>query len=92
LTFYVLKPCQGKAAFEVLLKSNAQIKFAECIPNLTENGYDVVDAGIMIVAKRNDIEISIYPSAKLLIKCESKEKAVAKANEIYGLLGVSEPL
>ncbi len=92
MTFYVLKPCQGKAAFEVLLKSNARIKFAECIPNLEENGYEVVDAGIMIVAKRNDIEISIYPSAKLLIKCVSKEKAKEEANAIYGLLGVSELL
>jgi hypothetical protein len=92
LTFYILKPCQGKAAFEVLLKSKAQIKISECILNLTENGYDVVDAGVMLVAKKNAIEISIYPSAKLLIKCESKDIAFAKANEIYGLLGVSELL
>ena len=52
MTFYILKPCQGKAAFEVLLKSQAQIKIAECIPNLEENGYDVVDAGVMLVAKK----------------------------------------
>lgn len=92
MTFYIMKPCQGKAAFEVLHKSKVHIDIAESISNLEENGYDVVDAGVMLVAKKNSIEISIYPSAKLLIKCESKEEAEQKANEIYRLLCVPEPL
>jgi ribonuclease HIII len=87
-----MKPCQGKAAFEVLLKSKAQIDINDGISTLRENGYEVVDAGVMLVAKKNEIEISIYPSAKLLIKCNSKDEAAQKANEIYRLLGVPEPL
>jgi hypothetical protein len=92
VTFYILKPCQGKAAFEVLLRSQTQIDFPHCVPTLQKNGYDVTDAGVMIVAKKGKVEISIFPSAKLLIKCQSKEDAAGIANEIYGLLGVPGPL
>lgn len=92
MTFYIMKPCQGKAAFEVILTSKTQIDIADRISNLEENGYDVVNAGVMLVAKKNAIVISIYPSAKLLIKCQSKEEAAQKANEIYSLMGVPEPL
>jgi hypothetical protein len=92
LTFYLLKPCQGKAAYEVLLKSKAQIDLEESIHNLRQNGYDITNAKVMLVARKFDIEISIYPSAKLLIKCESKDNAFRIANEMYELLGISEPL
>jgi hypothetical protein len=92
MTFYLLRPCQGKAAFEAVLKSQIQIDISKRVKVLRARGYDVLDAGIMLVAKKDEFEISIYPSAKLLIKCESKEKATQKANEIYEILDISELL
>jgi hypothetical protein len=92
MTFYILRPCQGKAAFEAVLNSQIQIDISKRIKVLKDHGYEVLDAGILLVAKKGEFEISIYPSAKLLIKCESKEKATQKANEIYDILGISEIL
>jgi hypothetical protein len=65
---------------------------AKSVPSLSENGYEVTDAGVMLVAKKGEVEISIYPSAKLLIKCRSKEDAEGYANEIFRVLGVSGTL
>lgn len=92
MTFYVLKPCKGKAAFEVLPRSRIQIDMAQSIPALQKKGYNVTDAGVMLVAKKDDVEISIYPGAKLLIKCPTEEDAAQIANEIYQDLGVYGPL
>jgi hypothetical protein len=92
MTFYILKPCQGKAAFEAVLHSQIQIDITNRVKNLEAHGYEVLDAGIMLVAKKDEFEISIYPSAKLLIKCDSKEKATQKANEIYDILDISQLL
>jgi hypothetical protein len=88
MTFYLLRPCSGHAAYEALLKKQVQIDLSECVGSLEENGYDVTDAKIMLVAKKGDIEISIYPSAKLLVKCQSEEEAAIRANEIYEVLGI----
>ena len=89
MTFFLLKPCQGKAAFEAILHSQIKIDLTERVDSLRIHGYNVMDAGIMLVVKKDDVSISIYPSAKLLIKCESKEKAAQKANEIYEILDIS---
>jgi hypothetical protein len=87
-----MKPCQGKAAFEVLLRIHAQIDLVKGVAALKENGFDITDAGVMIIAKKGQVEISIYPSAKLLIKCDSMDDAEEIANDIYGVLGVPGPL
>jgi hypothetical protein len=90
MSFYLLKPCQGKSAFEAIPKVQVQIKIDKYINALRANDYEVIDAGIMLIVIKGDCEISVYPSAKLLIKCSSKEKAVEGANELYDVLGVSE--
>ncbi|UCE74379.1 MAG: hypothetical protein JSV56_01385 [Methanomassiliicoccales archaeon] len=90
MSFYLLKPCEGKSAFEAIPKNQIQIEIDKCINALKANDYEVIDAGIMLIAIKGDCEISVYPSAKLLLKCSSKEKAVEMANELYDVLGVSE--
>jgi ArsR family metal-binding transcriptional regulator len=92
MTFYLLKPCQGKAAFEAILRAQVKIDLSERVDSLRIHGYNVMDAGVMIVAKKGDISVSIYPSAKLLIKCKSEEEAARKANEIYEILDISHLL
>ncbi len=74
------------------MRSQTNIDIANCVSLLRENGYEVTDAGVMLVAKKETIEISIYPSAKLLVKCQNEEDAKVIANEIYRVLGVSGTL
>jgi hypothetical protein len=55
---------------------------------LRERGYDVLDARIMLFVEKDGIEVSIYPSARLLVKCPSRKEAERRANEIFEILGV----
>jgi hypothetical protein len=86
LSFYLIKPCKGKAAFEAVPKSQANIDMKKGMDLLEGNGYEVLDAGVMLIAKRNDLEITIFPSGKLIIKTSSKEKALMESKNIFKTL------
>ncbi len=90
MSFYLLKPCRGKAAFEAVPKERVQPDMEKCINDLNTHGYKVTDAGVMLVAVKKKLQVSIYPSGKLLIQTKSKEDAMDIANEIYAILGIAE--
>ena len=89
MSFYLLRPCKGKSAFEALPKAQIRIDINRSSHQLKAHGYEITDAGVMLIAKKGDVEISIYPSGKLLIKGLSKEQAFDKVNEIYHTIGVA---
>lgn len=83
---YLLRPCKSTAAFEALPNQNgtgAKIDLIECQAALEGLGYEeVCDARVLIIMKK-EIEVTIYPDGKLILKTDNKEIAERIMNEIY---------
>jgi hypothetical protein len=92
MSFYLIKPCKGKSAFEAVPKSQAKVDMKEGMDLLKGNGYDVLNAGVMLVAKKDDVEVSIFPSGKLIIKTTSKVKALMESKNIFETLSALYPI
>ncbi|MDY6964594.1 MAG: hypothetical protein SVM80_01315 [Halobacteriota archaeon] len=86
MTFFTLKPCKSSAAFEMVLEKKVNIGLKKASETLISCGFEIVlNANVILIVKR-DIEVSIYPSGKLIVKTDSKEDAENLATEIYGMI------
>jgi hypothetical protein len=89
MTGHLLRPCKSKAAFEALPQKdgrNLKLDLSACGKLLGDIGYqEVCDARVLIIMKK-EIEVTIYPSGKLLLKTDFKEHAESVMNEIYGVI------
>ena len=90
MSFYLLKPCRGKAAFEAIPKERVQLDMEKGKTDLEAHGHEVTDAGVMLVAVKRKLLVSIYPSGKLLIHTKSREDALEVANGLFDILGIGE--
>lgn len=90
MSFYLLKPCRGKAAFEAIPKEKVQLDMQKFKTNLEARDYEVTDAGVMLVAVKGKLQVSIYPSGKLLIHTGSRVNALEVANGLFDIFGVGE--
>jgi hypothetical protein len=83
---YLLRPCKSTAAYEALPDAKGgtyKLHLDSCLDILKELGYvEVCNAKVMIILKK-DLEVTIYPSGKLIIKTDSKLAAESMMNEIY---------
>lgn len=83
---YLLRPCKSSAAFEALPDKYGKtynLNLDKCKNLLIKLGYEEVsDVKIMIIVKK-DIEVSLYPSGKLILKTDSQTLANEVMNEIY---------
>ena len=83
---YLLRPCKSTAAFEALPNAGGvdmNLDLPLCRELLQGIGYkDVCDAGVMQIMKK-EIEVTVYPSGKLILKTDSEDTAKRVMNEIY---------
>jgi hypothetical protein len=89
MTFYLLKPCKGSAAYETIPKKNLKLDMDACTDKLMCGGFEVINAEVMLIVK-DDLELTIYPSGKLLIKTDNKKAAERIAEKIYALLDLKK--
>ncbi|MEM4308271.1 MAG: hypothetical protein QXU48_04330 [Thermoplasmata archaeon] len=85
LDFYIVKLCSGKTAFEALPKRGMRFRFNSLAEKLRENGYSAEVYGSLLIVKRN-FETTIFPSGRLLIKCNDEQEARAEAARIGYLI------
>ena len=90
MSFYLLKPCRGKAAFEAVPKERVRLDMEKGKTDLEAHGYVVTDAGVMLVCVKGELQVSIYPSGKLLIHTKSRENALTVANGLYKVFNIGE--
>ncbi|MEM3445246.1 MAG: hypothetical protein QW115_04685 [Thermoplasmata archaeon] len=89
LDFYILKLCSGRTAFEALPKKGVRFRQRELAEKLRVKGYIVEEYGSILIARR-EFETTIFPSGRLLMKCESEEHAREVAMDIGKIiLGMS---
>ncbi|WP_455392498.1 hypothetical protein [[Eubacterium] cellulosolvens] len=86
---HLLRPCKSTAVFEALPWSHdggLQLDLTTSQSALESIGYqEVCNAKVLIIMKK-DIEVTIYPNGKLIIKTDSKVQAEFVMNEIYDQL------
>ncbi len=86
MTGILLVPCKSTAAYEALPNKNGRhlnLNLNKIKNLMISMGYEeICDARVMIIMKKK-IEITLYPSGKLIIKTESKSDAEIVMNEIY---------
>ncbi len=85
MTFYLLKPCKGHAAFLSTMRKKTNIDLRSLMSKLESEGYEVTDVKHLLIAKK-DVEVTIYSSGKLLIKDDDEVKASQVAEAIYALI------
>ena len=83
---YLLRPCKSTAAFEALPDKggkNHKLDLSNCTRILEGVGYRLVcDAKVMVIVEK-DMEVTIYPSGKMILKTDSKCDAEVVMNDIY---------
>jgi len=90
MTHYIFKPCQSAAGFVVLPKKSTRLKLEQIKLRLAAAGYSIVDAKVMLVVtdKTRNMEITLYPSGKLLLNSNDEAAARAAAEALYAAAGI----
>jgi len=84
MTYYLLKPCKGHAGFLSTMKEKTRVDLISLIGRLESEGYEVTDVKHLLIAKK-DVEVTIYPDGKLLVKTDDEEMATRAVKAIYGI-------
>ena len=93
----MLRQCKTKAGYEALPLDKRTNKWDQerrldlraIRASLERQGYEVLDAGPLLVAKCHDIcEATIYPTGRLIIKTDEESRARATAERIYKDMGL----
>lgn len=82
----LLRPCRNTAAFELLPERTRTLDLDAAERALADAGYRrVVRAGVMLIM-RAEVEVSVYRSAKVLIKTRDGDVARRVAEQMLSLL------
>jgi ArsR family metal-binding transcriptional regulator len=89
MTGHLLRPCKSTAAFEAIPRpelGKIRLDLQNCLKSLGEVGYEeVCDANVLIILKKK-IEVTVYPSGKLILKTDLEYEAKEVMDEIYELI------
>ena len=85
MSFYLLRPCQGSAAFELKPRQTAKLDLQRALEWLRQRKFrKVVDAGVMVIVER-ECMVNLYPSGRMLLRTSDEQLAEKLAAEV-GLL------
>lgn len=86
---YLLQPCKSEAAFEAIPQQNndnLRVDLDACQAALENIGYhEVCNARVLIIMKK-ELEVTIYPSGKMILKTDSQDSAKRVMDEIYDVI------
>lgn len=85
MTYYLLKPCKGHAGYLSNMKKKTKVDLKAAIGLLESKGYEVMDVKHLLIA-RKDVEVTVYPNGKLLLKVDEEEDARHAAEEVYAII------
>ena len=93
----LIRHCKTKAGFEALpidaktgkWDQERRLDLRALGKALQAKGYDIVDAGPLLIVKAHGLsESTIYPTGRLIIKCDQEADAKATATKIYKDIGL----
>lgn len=80
---FVVKHCRGSGACSVLLKNKTKLDLKEVRRKVRET---LADTPYVIIARFKGVNVSIYPTARLLIHERDEEKVKEIAKEVYDVI------
>ncbi|MDH7508371.1 MAG: hypothetical protein QHH00_03105 [Methanomassiliicoccales archaeon] len=83
MKFKTVRLCAGDA-FSVIPQEPVRFDLDQAAAILERYGMDIINPGVMIIARQNDVEMTIYTNGRLLIRpIRNREEAESIAIEIY---------
>jgi hypothetical protein len=78
-----VRVCSGRTAFEVSTNTRVDLIKASCVFKSR------VATKHILLLDYNGVEVSLYPSGRMLIKSKTKEESIEIATDLLGELGIS---
>ncbi len=82
-----VRPCKGSSGTEVLPEEELHLDLAACASRLEAAGMDVTDARALLIV-RGDIQVTLYPSGRMLVHTDDLELARERALSVLTHAGV----
>jgi hypothetical protein len=90
MSFYVLKICKSKGAYESIPKEPMKLNLDTIEQKVVEAGYEIIcNAKVMLIVDAG-CEVSIFPNGQLLLKTVSEQVAKSTAEKVYELIFKAE--
>lgn len=86
--YSVLELCKNRAGYEALPQQKLKLHLRDVERDLAEAGFEpLANAGILLVVRWEDVELSVFESGKLLFKTREMDKARVAMAAFRGALG-----
>lgn len=86
--YSVLELCKNRAGYEAIPQSKLKLRLYELERELKEAGFEpLANAGILLVVRWEDVELSVFESGKLLFKTQDQGKARVAMAAFQGAMG-----
>jgi hypothetical protein len=89
-SYSVLELCKNRAGYEAIPAVKLKLRLDDVERDLVAAGFEsLANAGILLVVKWEDVELSIFESGKLLFKTREEDKARVAMAAFTGAMGWS---
>ena len=86
--YSVLELCKNRAGYEAVPAQRMKLRLLDVERDLHEAGFEpLANAGILLVVKWEDVELSVFESGKLLFKTRDEGKARVALAAFRGAMG-----
>ena len=87
-TYSVLELCRNRAGYEAVPQRKLALRLHDVERDLKDAGFEpLANAGILLVVRWEDVELSIFESGKLLFKTRDEGKARVAMAAFRGAMG-----
>ena len=84
----LLELCRNRAGYEAVPRTRLKLRLDEVERDLREAGFEpLANAGILLVVRWEDVELSVFESGKLLVKTRDEAKARVAMAAFRGAMG-----
>ena len=88
--YSVLELCKNRAGYEAIPRQRLKLKLADVERDLASAGFEpLANAGIVLVVRWEDVELSVFESGKLLFKTRELGSARVAMAAFKGAMGWS---
>jgi len=86
--YSVLELCKNRAGYEAIPKQKMRLRLGEVERDLKDAGFEpLANAGILLVVRWEDVELSVFESGKLLFKTREIDQARVAMAAFKGAMG-----
>jgi TATA-box binding protein (TBP) (component of TFIID and TFIIIB) len=87
-SYSVLELCRNRAGYEAIPQRKLKLDLRGVERDLKESGFEpLANAGILLVVRWEDVELSVFESGKLLFKTRDEGKARVAMAAFKGAMG-----